>query len=50
MDFAVGVFPDGRPELTKSGCPTTTSAGALLVVGIRFQIRTRLWLVSATTK
>src|SRR5271157_4435271 len=50
MDFALGVLLGGRPELAKSACPTTTSAGTSLVVGIRFQIRTRLWLVSATTR
>src|ERR1039457_6094488 len=50
MDFAVGTAPDGSVELTKSACPTTTSAGALLVAGIRFQMRTRLWLVSGTTR
>src|SRR5271156_45142 len=32
----------------KSGCPTTTSAGAPLVVGMVFQIKTR-WLFSSAT-
>ena len=39
----------GRLELFMSGCPTTTSAAWLLMVGMRFQMSTRLWLVSATT-
>ena len=30
--------------------PTTTSAGASFAGGIRFQMRIRLWLVSATTR
>src|SRR6266705_1663705 len=48
MDFALGTLP-GRLAVVKLACPTTTSAGALLKLGMRFQIRTRLWLVSATT-
>ena len=35
--------------LVKSGWPTTTSAGWLLMLGMRFQMSTRLWSVSATT-
>src|ERR1700722_2821957 len=39
----------GLSNELKSGCPTTTSAGAPLVVGMLFQIRTRLLSKSATT-
>ena len=49
MLFALGVLP-GRPLLVKFGWPITTSAFWLLVVGIWFQMRTRLSSVSATTR
>src|SRR6266478_6900869 len=48
MDLAVGgtvVSVD-----LKSGCPTTTSAGALWDAGMVFQINTRLLFVSATAR
>src|ERR1051325_3099084 len=47
-DLAVGALADGL-VLVKSGWPTTTSAGWLLTLGMVFQMRTRLWSVSATT-
>src|SRR5271170_6585156 len=39
----------GLADEIKSGCPTTTSAGTPFVVGMEFQIRTRLFASSATT-
>src|SRR5215471_4335068 len=48
MDFAVG-GTEVNVDL-KSGCPTTTSAGALLEEGMVFQINTRLLFVSATAR
>src|SRR5208283_5961291 len=44
---AVGVA--GMSDDVKSACPMTTSAGAPLLVGILFQIRTRSLPPSATT-
>src|SRR5215472_10224654 len=39
----------GLSSEVKSACPTTTSAGAPLEVGMVFQIITRLFIKSATT-